>query len=127
MIEDSSTQRITRLTALSEILTLIDERVTPVKPQKSKLDNALGFVLAEDIFASEQPPHTIALHDGYAVEAGAFGDAGPYMPVPLPSTARRIDAGEALPNGCDAVLPVDAVALRSGRIEAVAAVAPAQG
>ena len=49
------------------------------------------------------------------------------MPVALPTTARRIDAGDALPSGCDAVLPVDAVTIRGGRIEAVAALAPGEG
>ncbi|HTV36177.1 MAG TPA: molybdopterin-binding protein, partial [Xanthobacteraceae bacterium] len=67
------------------------------------------------------------LRDGYAVDAAALADAGPYMPVALPATARRIDAGAALPSDYDAVLPVDAVALRGGRIEAVASVAPGEG
>jgi molybdopterin molybdotransferase len=126
MVEDSSTQRITRLTPLATVLALIEARVAAVAAQKLDLAQALGGTLAEDVVARQLPPHPIALRDGYAVEAGALADAGPYMPVPLPSTAQRIDVGEALPSGCDAVLPVDAVALRGGRIEAVAAVAPGQ-
>lgn len=69
----------------------------------------------------------MALCDGFGVESAALADAGPYMPVALPSTARRIDAGEPMPAGCDAVLPADAVALRGGRMEALAAVAPGEG
>ncbi len=127
MTDDSSTQRITRLTPMATVLALIDARVAAVEPQKLDLVQALGCTLAEDVVAPQLPPHPIALRDGYAVEAAALADAGLYMPVSLPSTARRIDVGEALPSGCDAVLPVDAVALRDGRIEAVAAIAPGEG
>ena len=45
----------------------------------------------------------------------------------LPLTARRIDAGEALPSDADAVLPLDAVTLRGHRAEAVAAVTAGEG
>ena len=127
MLKDSTTQRISRLTPLEVVLALIDARVGAVEPQKLGLAQALGCTLAEDVVAGQLPPHPIALRDGYGVEAAALADAGPYMPVLLPSTAQRIDAGEALPSGCDAVLPADAVVLRDGRIEAVAAVAPGEG
>jgi molybdopterin biosynthesis enzyme len=67
------------------------------------------------------------LRDGFAVEAAAIADAGPYTPVPLTLVARRIDAGDAMPNGTDAVAPLDAIALRGDRAEAIAAVAPGEG
>jgi molybdopterin molybdotransferase len=127
MVEDSIIQRIVRLTPLGDVLSLIDHRVGAVEPQQLDLAQARGCTLAVDVVARQLPAHPIALRDGYGVEAAALADAGPYMPVPLPSTARRIDVGEALPSGCDAVLPADAVALRGGRIEAVAAVAPGEG
>jgi molybdopterin molybdotransferase len=127
MVEDSSVQRISRLTPLAAVLALIESRVGAVAPQKLDLAQALGCTLAEDVVAQQWPPYPVALRDGYAVDAAALADAGPYMPVALPATARRIDAGEALPSDYDAVLPVDAVALRGGRIEAVAAVAPGEG
>jgi molybdopterin molybdotransferase len=127
MVEDSSVQRISRLTPLANVLAAIESRVGAVEPQRLALAQALGATLAEDVIAGPLPLQAIALLDGYAVEAAALADAGSYMPVPLPPTARRIDVGEALPSGCDAVLPVDAVALRGGRVEAVAAVAPGQG
>jgi len=127
MSEDFSTQRITRLTPLATVLAFIEARVRAVEPQKLDLAQALGCTLAEDVVARQLPSHPIALRDGYGVEAAALTDAGPYMPVLLPSVARRIDVGEVLPSGCDAVLPVDAVVLRGGRIEAVAAVAPGEG
>jgi molybdopterin molybdotransferase len=127
MAVDSSIQRIARLTPLDAVLARIESRVGAVAPQKTALAAALGQVLAEDIVAQRLPPSPVALRDGYAVDAAAVADAGPYMPVVLPAAARRIDVGEPMPNGCDAVLPVDAVALRGGRIEAVAAVTAGEG
>lgn len=127
MVEDSSSQRIARLTPLADVLALVESRVDAVAPQKLAPAQALGCTLAEDVVARQWPPHTVALRDGYVVEAAALADAGPYLPVPLPPTARRIDAGEAMPSDYDAVLPLDAVALRGGRIEAVAPVSPGEG
>jgi molybdopterin molybdotransferase len=127
MAVDSSIQRITRLTPLGAILALIDSRIGAVKPQKSALGAARDFTLAEDVVPSEQPPRPIALRDGFPVDAAAVADARPYAPVPLSPTVRRIDAGEALPSGADAVLPLDAVTLRDHCAEAVAAVTAGEG
>jgi molybdopterin molybdotransferase len=127
MAVDSSIQRITRLTPLSAILALIDSRVGAVRPQKSAIYAARDFTLAEDVVSSEQPPRPIALRDGFPVDAATVADAGPYAPVLLPVTVRRIDAGEALPSDADAVLPLDAVTLRGHRAEAVAAVTAGEG
>jgi len=127
MAVDSSIQRITRLTPLSAILALIDSRVGAVTPQKSVIAVALGSTLAEDVVASPRPPVLIALRDGFAVEAGAIADAGPYSPVPFASKPQRVDVGEPLPSGTDAVAPFDAVNVRGDRDEAVAAVSPGEG
>ena len=127
MALDSSIQRITRLTPLGAILALIDSRVGVVRPQKSAIYAARDFTLAEDVVSSEQPPRPIALRDGFPVDAATVADAGPYAPVLLPVTVRRIDAGEALPSDADAVLPLDAVTLRGHRAEAVAAVTAGEG
>jgi molybdopterin molybdotransferase len=120
-------QRITRLTPLATVLALIESRVGAVSPQKSPLAAALGHMLAEDVVARQLPSSPIALRDGYAVDAATIADAGPYSPVALPGAARRIDVGETIPGGCDAILPADAVALRGGRLEAVASVTAGEG
>ena len=120
-------QRIKRLTPLSAILALIETRVAAVPARPAVLADAAGAVLAEDIRTSERPPRAIALRDGFAVAAAKIADAGAYAPVPLSLIARRIDAGDALPNGTDAVLPLDAVALRGDRAEAIASIAPGEG
>jgi molybdopterin molybdotransferase len=127
MAVDSSIQRITRLTPLSAILALIDSRVVAVTPQKSAVAAALGRMLAEDVVASRLPPFAVALRDGFAVEAAAVADAGPYSPIPFAAKPQRVDAGEPLPNGTDAVAPFDAVIERGDRAEAVAAVTAGEG
>jgi molybdopterin biosynthesis enzyme len=124
---DSSIQRIVRLTPLHAILACIQSRVAPVAPHRSALASALGATLAEDVVSAQRPQRAIALRDGFAVDAAAVADAGPYTPVPLTLIARRIDAGDAMPSGTDAVAPLDAVALRGDRAEAIAAVAPGEG
>ena len=109
MAVDSSIQRITRLTPLSAILALIDSRVGAVTPQKSAVAVALGSTLAEDVVASATSAGPIALRDGFAVEAGAIADAGPYSPVPFASKPQRVDVGEPLPAEPTRWLPFDAV------------------
>jgi molybdopterin biosynthesis enzyme len=127
MTLDSTTQRITRLTPLRTILSLIDARLSPVAAQVSSLQAARDFTLAEDVAGPICPPFTVALRDGYPVDSAAVADAGPYVPVALPLTTRRIDLGETLPSGTDAVLPADAVVLRGQRIEAVAPILAGEG
>src|SRR6202051_4364759 len=123
MIEDSSAHRIARRTPLAAVLAVMENRVGAVTPRKSLLGAALGAVLAEDVMAGQLPPAPIAMRDGYAVDSASLADAGPYSPIAFPVPARPIDAGEPMPADCDAVLAADAVVLRGGSIEAVAAVA----
>jgi len=127
MVEDSTTQRIARLTPLKAILELIDVQIEAVKPQRWAMATTRGFTLAEDVVSSECPEHPIALRDGFAVEAAAVADASSYAPVLLPPPACRVDVGQALPSGADAVLPLDAVVLRGEKAEAVAPVTVGEG
>jgi molybdopterin molybdotransferase len=127
MTAPSSIQRIARLTPLSAILDLISARVGAVKPGRCTIAHALGCTLAEDVMASPLPSTPIALRDGFAVEAAAIADANSYAPVPFGAAPPRVDVGEMLPGGTDAVLPLDAVTLRGDRAEAIAAVAPGEG
>jgi molybdopterin molybdotransferase len=124
MIVDSSMQRIARLTPLREVLAIVEARVGAVTPRTCPLLSARGRVLAADVAVKQLPSAPIALRDGYAVEAAATADAGPYAPLPLPAKPQPINAGEPLPNGTDAVVPFDAV---NERGEAVAPVAPGEG
>jgi molybdopterin biosynthesis enzyme len=131
-VDFDTAQRIARLTPLEAILALIQSRVAAVAPRRTPLAEgldaqALDAVLAEDVQPPRCPPAAIALRDGFAVAAAEIADAGPYAPMPLSLTARRIDTGGLLPRGTDAVAPLDAIALRGTRAEAIAAVAPGEG
>ena len=132
MIQDSSNQhsgiqRIARLTPLKAVLELIDAQVGVVRPQRSPIATTYGYTLAEDVASLQCPEYPIALRDGFAVEAAAIADASSYAPVPLPLPACRIDVGQALPSGADAVLPFDAVVLRGAHAEAVAPITAGEG
>jgi len=127
MIDDTSGQRISRLTPLKAVLALIDAQVEAVTPQRWAIATTRGFTLAEDVVSLQCPEHPIVLRDGFAVAAAAVADASSYAPVPLPPPARRVDVGQTLPSGADAVLPLDAVVLRGEHAEAIAPVAAGEG
>ncbi len=114
-------QRIARLTPLDDVLARIDALVEPVAPREVALAAAVGRVLAGDVVVTPRPAKALALRDGWAVNSSLAQDASPYAPAPLPA-AIRIDAGETLPPGSDAVAEIDVVLVRDGRAEAVAAV-----
>lgn len=126
MADHSSAQRITRLTPLSEVPTLIRTRVKAVKPQRWAVRGTYGYTLAEDVFAATCPQQPMALRDGYAVDSALVADAGAYAPVSLPAPY-RIEVGQNLPQHTDAILPLDAVAIRGDHAEAIAAVAAGEG
>jgi molybdopterin molybdotransferase len=126
-VEPDIPQRIARLTPLDDVLRRIDTLVEPVTPRTSELGAALGATLAEDVVVDAAiPPAQRALRDGWAVASDLTMDAGAYAPAPLPS-ALRVDAGEPLPAGTDAVAPLDAVTDRRGVAQALAPVAPGEG
>jgi molybdopterin biosynthesis enzyme len=120
-------QRLGRLTPLGAVLSLIETRVSPVAPTTRPLRDARDFTLAEDVVAAAQPPRAIALRDGFPVDSAAVADAGSYAPVSLPLTTRRIDVGEPLPSGADAVLPLDAVTQSGDRVETLAPLVAGEG
>jgi molybdopterin biosynthesis enzyme len=127
-MEDGVTpQRIARLTPLGDVLARIDDHVKPVEARTVGYAAAAGQILARHIVVDwPVPPAALALRDGWAVRSDLTGDAGPYAPAPLPAAA-RIDVGEPLPSGADAVASFDAVMVREGQAQAVAPVAPGEG
>ncbi len=125
--DTTSPQRISRLTPLSAILALIEARLGAVEPCNRPLTAAAGRILAEDVKVPTCPPAAVALLDGFAVAAAAVADAGPYSPVQFRSVPRRINAGEPMPQGTDAALPLDSVVLRGDRAEALGAAAAGEG
>jgi molybdopterin biosynthesis enzyme len=128
MPDEPQIQRIARLTPLADVLARIKAAVAPVAPRLVALNAALYRVLADEARAGAGlPPEPRALADGYAVRAEDIADAGPYAPMPFASAPVRVDAGEAMPPGTDAVAPLDAVVERGGRYQAVAPAAAGEG
>lgn len=120
-------QQIARLTPLAEVTVRIATLVGPVAPRRVATASAAGRVLGENVVGAAAVPTTArALRDGFAVMAEAMSDASSYAPVPL-TPSQRVDAGNVLPAGTDAVLSLDAVIERDGRIAAIASVAPGDG
>jgi len=127
MVADRHSQFIARLTPPGDVLALIETRVNSVMPRKCALSDAAGGILAEDVVVAEQPTRAIALRDGFALEAASVADATSYSPVPLASLPQRVDAGDALPDGTDAVAQRDSIVVRGQAAEAIAPVAPGEG
>ncbi len=122
-----SQQRISRLTPLDAVLAVIAARVATVPPRQCAPAAAHGAILAQDVVTSDIPPQPIALRDGFAVTAAAIADASAYAPLPFAALPHRIDTGEPLPSGADAVAPLDAVTIRGDRAEAIAAITAGEG
>jgi molybdopterin biosynthesis enzyme len=121
-------QRITKLTPLADALAAVDALARPVEPREADIAAALGRTLAADAVAPRaRPSAALALRDGWAVKSEETNDAGSYAPAPLSAPPQRVDAGQPLPPGADAVAAPDVVVLRGRQAEALAPIAPGEG
>lgn len=104
--------------SVEEALKLVAEQCKPLAPCRVALGDAAGLLLAEDITSEiNSPPYNKAMMDGYAVRS-ADGQAerrvleeipaGSVPRFPLtPGSASRIMTGAPIPEGADAVVPVE--------------------
>ncbi len=114
--------------SVEKAIEIILHHVRPLAPVALDFMNALGFVLAEDIYASEpMPPFAASAVDGYAVIAAdeeptrhligeqPAGTMGPFTVVP--GSAVRVMTGAPIPTGADAVVMVEHTSLEdNGRV-----------
>jgi molybdopterin molybdotransferase len=108
---------VTDLISITEARRRVLEAVTPLGDEPVSLDAALGRVLAEDVTSAiDVPPFDSSGMDGYAVVAGPEAElevidearAGhPASEAVRPGTAVRISTGAVVPEGADAVVPVE--------------------
>jgi molybdenum cofactor synthesis domain-containing protein len=118
--------------SIEEALARIQQEVQPLAPISLPFDEALNYVLAEDIFADEpMPPFAAASVDGYAVIAAdgpglrrvVLDQAAGYVadiPVEL-GTAARVTTGAPVPPGADAVVMVEETEPRGDQVDILTA------
>jgi molybdopterin molybdotransferase len=117
--------RVDALLTVDEVLQRILGRITALPAEEVPVPQSLGRTLAEDIVAPANiPSFANSGMDGYAVRAADVGTASPGSPVRLsvvgdilagtapgrtvgPGEAARIMTGAPMPNGADAVIPVE--------------------
>jgi molybdopterin biosynthesis enzyme len=122
-----SSQKISRLTPLKDVLDRIVSDASPVAARECALADAVGRVLAEDVAANAAyPAQATALRDGVAVRADDTADASSYAPVLLSKT-HVVQVGDGMPDGADAVAWSDGVMTDNGGIAAIAPVAAGDG
>jgi molybdopterin biosynthesis enzyme len=121
-------QRISRLAPLADLFAWIDREVRPVPARETEPAAAVGATLAADVVVPNSlPSAATAIRDGWAVAAELVSDAGPYAPTPLAPTPPWVEAGERMPPGTDAVLPLDAIVVTKAGAETNASVTTGEG
>jgi molybdopterin molybdotransferase len=116
------------LRTLEEALALVLERARPLPAEAVPLAAAAGRYVAEPALARvDLPPFPSSAMDGYAVRAAdtpgrlrvvssiAAGDA-PSGPLAA-GTAVGIATGASVPDGADAVVPVELIVVSDGQVE----------
>jgi len=108
---------VAELISIDEGRKRVLDDVRPVETEDVPLEAALGRVLAEDVTSAiPVPPFDSSAMDGYAVAAGPAAElevvdearAGhPATVTVRRGTAVRISTGAAVPEGADAVVPVE--------------------
>jgi molybdopterin molybdotransferase len=112
---------------LAEARRLVLAEAEPLAPGSALVAEALGRVLAEHVASPHDlPPFDTSAMDGYAVVAGpgaelaiaAEARAGRPTDRRLgPGEAILISTGAQIPDGADAVVPVERVTVRNGRVK----------
>jgi molybdopterin molybdotransferase len=123
-----STQRLpASLTPLENARDGLLQRLAAVTPVEVPLAEALGCIAAEMPALAAFPPGDIAVADGWALRARDLVGASSYTPLPLAKPPVWVEAGEAMPEGCDCVLDSDAVEQNGPMVQVLADAIPGQG
>ena len=122
------TQRLPpSLTPLDTALAVLLRGVGPVAPVELPLAEAVGCVSAGMPQLAAYPPRDIAAVDGWALRANDLVGASSYSPLPLTELPVWVDAGDAMPAGCDCVLDAGAVEVSGPLAQVLAEGIPGQG
>jgi len=121
--------------SVEEALERILGYASVLEPEEKPILEALGQVLAEDVFASFNiPPLDNSAMDGYALRGEDTFGASAYDPIPFEvvgearpgvpfegvverAQAARVMTGAKIPDGADAVVMAEVCLERDGRVE----------
>jgi molybdopterin molybdotransferase len=127
---------------VQEVIRLLDERVRPLPAEWVPVREGWGRVLTQDVIAEVAVPgFDRAAMDGYAVRAEETFGSGLYNPLELrvagesmpgrpfggplaPGQAVRIMTGAPVPDGADAVVPVEVAQEEAGVLRVTEPVSP---
>jgi molybdopterin molybdotransferase len=124
----TSTQRLpASLTPLDVALIALLNGLEPVAPVEVVLAEALRCVAAGMPPLEAHPPRDVASADGFALRAHDLVGASSYSPLPLTSPPGWVEAGEAMPDGCDCVVDADSVDSSGPTAQVMAEAVPGQG
>jgi molybdopterin molybdotransferase len=127
------------LMPVEEAKALVLAGVKPLKPEKVRLGEALGRVLATDLRAKrDQPPFPASAMDGYAVSSEGAAAGAKYRLIGAAAAghafrgkvgkgeAVRIFTGAIVPDGADAVLIQEDASVDGTMVTATVAIEPGQ-
>lgn len=115
------------LTSLDVARALLLDGLDAVAPADAVLSDALGCVAAKTEPTPAVPEHDNAAADGWAVRARDLVGASSYAPSSLPAVPVWVDAGDAMPHGCDCVVDADLVEPLGSMFQVLAEALPGQG
>lgn len=115
------------LTPLDVALAALLRDLAPVPPVEVPLAQALRCIAADMPPLGAFPPRDVAAADGWALRARDLVGASSYSPLPLSASPAWVEAGDAIPAGCDCVLDSDAVDHAGPTVQVLAEAIPGQG
>ncbi len=122
------TQRLpASLTPLEVALAAVLDRLEPGAPIALSLADAIGCVAADLPPLKAFPLADIAASDGWALCARDLVGASSYSPLPLARPPVWVEAGDAMPEGCDCVIDSDLVDQTGPMVQVLAEAIPGQG
>jgi molybdopterin molybdotransferase len=122
------TQRLpVSLTPLDAALAALLRGIEPVQPSGLPLAEALGLVAADMPPLHAYPSRDVAVSDGWALHASDLVGASSYSPLPLSASPAWVEAGEAMPAGCDCVIDADLLDQTGPMVQALGEATPGQG
>lgn len=115
------------LTPLDVALAGLLRDLAAVPPVELPLAEALGCVAAEMPALAAVPSRNIAATDGWALKTRDLVGASSYTPLPLAKAPSWVEAGDAMPDGCDCVVDSDGLELSGAITQVLTEAIPGQG